>query len=56
MPTLATCRDCHAGSAAPTGQGNRLATGCMTCHDFHRPGASRWTDPRPAPAGAEAGP
>jgi hypothetical protein len=56
MPTLATCRDCHTGSAAPTGQGNRLATGCMTCHDFHRPGASRWTDPRPAPAGAEARP
>lgn len=33
MPRIATCRQCHAASAAT---GMRVSSTCITCHDFHK--------------------
>ncbi len=42
MPTIRVCRDCHAGSAG-TGRKNVVASGCMTCHSYHRDTQPLWT-------------
>jgi hypothetical protein len=42
MPAIADCRTCHAGSEAPRGAANLVASGCMTCHGFHRDDAPLW--------------
>ncbi|HXA35750.1 MAG TPA: FHA domain-containing protein [Steroidobacteraceae bacterium] len=33
MPTISTCRTCHGD-----GEPRKVASNCLTCHDFHRPG------------------
>lgn len=33
MPTIATCRSCHAGSVAASG---KIRSTCETCHSFHQ--------------------
>jgi predicted CXXCH cytochrome family protein len=42
LPTIATCRECHAGGnpgSAPTG---RVASSCVLCHSFHEPQNPLW--------------
>ncbi len=45
MPDIETCRDCHAGSSTTAEAGNRVASGCMSCHAFHRPTQPLWSTP-----------
>jgi hypothetical protein len=42
LPTIKTCRECHAGSTVPAGSRNLLASGCMACHGFHLESAPLW--------------
>jgi predicted CXXCH cytochrome family protein len=42
MPTLAVCRTCHAGAVPPGDRPQLLASGCMTCHAYHRDGEPLW--------------
>jgi|HubBroStandDraft_1064217.scaffolds.fasta_scaffold00038_32 predicted CXXCH cytochrome family protein len=34
LPGIATCRQCHAGSS---GEGQKIASPCVSCHVYHRP-------------------
>lgn len=34
LPGIATCRQCHAGAA---GEGQKIASPCVSCHVYHRP-------------------
>ena len=42
LPDIETCRDCHAGSSGVSVADNRVASGCMSCHAFHRPTQLLW--------------
>lgn len=54
LPGIATCRSCHGGETA----GNKVASGCITCHQFHRadlpPLRAAADAPGPMPRGAGA--
>ncbi len=43
MPGIATCRECHGGSAvAATPAANLVPSDCALCHFFHDPDSERW--------------
>jgi predicted CXXCH cytochrome family protein len=54
MPSIESCRECHAGSAGARARPNTVASGCMSCHDFHRETQPLWREARnrPPPGGA----
>ena len=45
MPAISVCRDCHVGSGGAR-KDNVVASGCMTCHSFHRDTQPLWTQAR----------
>jgi hypothetical protein len=55
MPAIAVCRDCHAGSTGAPAATNTVASGCMTCHGFHRDTQPLWRDSRRAASAPTAG-
>jgi hypothetical protein len=42
MPTIATCRKCHAGAVA---EPRKVVSNCMLCHDFHDRAHARGVPP-----------
>jgi predicted CXXCH cytochrome family protein len=51
MPRIAVCRSCHAGARPPANRPQLIASGCMTCHAFHRDGEPLWQAAAAAPVG-----
>ncbi len=47
MPGIATCRECHGGSAvASTPASNLVPSDCALCHSFHDSDSERWVPNR----------
>lgn len=44
LPKIAVCKDCHGGEKAS----NKVPSTCITCHDFHLPGAPKMGAGMPA--------
>jgi hypothetical protein len=49
MPTISKCRSCHGD-----GEPRKVASTCLTCHDFHRPGNGLFGATPPATAAVSA--
>ncbi len=48
LPSIATCRECHAGGEAGATPENRITSTCILCHDFHAGDKPLWTATAPS--------
>lgn len=53
MPGIAVCRTCHAGAHPPADKPLLIASGCASCHAFHRATEPLWRSAEAQRSGAQ---
>jgi predicted CXXCH cytochrome family protein len=53
MPVIGVCRTCHAGAHPPADRPQLMASGCASCHVFHRATEPLWQSAEAQRSGAQ---